>query len=153
MKVAVRPMARTDVSDVAAMESASFSTPWEASTFQRLLQEPSVELTVMTGAGALIGYSVLWCVLDEGEIANIAIAEEHRGAGLGRRLLEATLDRARGRGVRSVFLEVRASNTAARAMYTSRGFSEIGVRRGYYDAPREDALVLKLELDTDELDR
>lgn len=149
MSVAVRPMAAGDVAAVAALEATAFSSPWLPETFHKLLDRPGAVLTVMTDGDGLVGYSVLWCVVDQGEIANIAIAEERRGEGLGRRLLEDTLERAAAAGVRSLFLEVRASNGAARALYASRGFREIGVRRDYYDAPREDALVLKLELEPD----
>lgn len=135
-----------DVDRVAELEAASFTSPWRAETFQRLVDRPGAELWVIEAEGELLAYAVLWCVLDQAELANIAVAPAFRGQGVGGRLLDHVLDAARERGARSMFLEVRESNHAARRMYASRGFQEIGVRRGYYSAPAEDARVLKLQL-------
>ncbi len=141
--ISIRALRSEDVEAVAAIEREAFTTPWEPRTFAGLLDRSGVELVVMTDAtDAVIGYSVLWCILDQGELANIAIAPGFRGRGLGARLLEHVLERARARGVRKVFLEVRASNEAAHALYARFGFEEVGRRRGYYERPQEDALVL-----------
>lgn len=142
----IRPMAPGDVEEVAALEAATFSTPWRASTFLRLLGRPGAELRVLEEDGQLLAYAVLWCILDEGELANIAVIPEARGRGLGGELLDHLLELARRRGVRRLFLEVRESNDAAHRLYASRGFQQIGVRKAYYDHPREDARVLELRL-------
>lgn len=142
----IRPMAPTDVNAVAALEASAFSTPWSADTFLRLLDRPGAELHVMEEGGSLVGYGVLWCILDQGELANIAIAPEARGRGLGGRLLAHFVAVARRRGVRRLFLEVRQSNAVALRLYSSRGFEEIGRRRDYYERPKEDALVLELKI-------
>ncbi len=140
---AVREMTAADVEQVAAIERASFSTPWPAPAFREMLEREGVELLVLDdGEGGVIGYAVLWCVLDEGELANIAVAEGWRGRALGALLLAAILDRAVEVGVRRLFLEVRESNHVARKLYRSRGFVEIGRRADYYREPREDARVL-----------
>mgnify|MGYP001827379316 FL=1 len=143
----VRSMRAADVQSVVAIERAAFTTPWSAPTFTALLARPRAEMLVLELPGAgVVGYAILWCVLDEGELANIAIREEHRGRGLGALLLDQVVVAARARGVRSIVLEVRESNLRARAMYASRGFGEVGRRRDYYDDPREDALVLRSEI-------
>ena len=143
----VRRMRLSDVADVAAIEARVFSTPWEASTFQSLLERPSAELRVLDDAEAgVVGYAVVWCILDQGEVANIALAPGHRGRGLGARLLDAMLGVARKRGVKSMYLEVRVSNDAARALYERFGFHRVGTRQDYYEAPREDALVMMKRL-------
>jgi len=85
---------------------------------------------------------VLWCIHDQGELANIAVIPELRDRGLGAYLLDHVLEVARDRGVESLYLEVRVSNVRARSMYRSRGFEEIGVRKDYYEQPREDARIL-----------
>jgi len=140
-------MRAEDVLAVVSIESEAFSTPWQAETFTGLLGRDGIELLVLEDpAEGVVGYAVLWCVLDQGELANIAVTPALRGRGLGARLLEAVLDAARGRGVRSLYLEVRESNVAARALYASSGFSEMGRRRRYYRRPVEDALVLRLVL-------
>lgn len=142
----VRRMRLADVKAVVALEEAAFTTPWQASTFQSLLERPSAELWVMEDDGAVVGYAVVWCILDQGEVANIAVAETHRGRGLGARLLGEMLDVARARGVKTMYLEVRGSNAAGRRLYERFDFREVGRRKNYYDAPREDALVLMRRL-------
>lgn len=147
--IRVRDLAQGDIASVVALESASFSTPWNEETFRKLLERPGAELLALDDSGEVIGYAVLWCVLDQGELANIAIRSDRRGEGLGRRLLGATLARAVERGVRTVFLEVRESNLAARTLYADVGFEELGRRPDYYREPREDARVLRIELPGD----
>src|SRR5690606_33664105 len=93
-------------------------------------------------AGEVLGYSVVMVVMDEGELANIAVAERARRLGVGRQLLASLLHDARAAGVRSMFLEVREWNVGARALYESFGFEPMGRRRGYYRNPDEDALLL-----------
>lgn len=142
-----RPLGAGDIDAVFAIEASAFTTPWQPETFEGLLGRDTVEMVVMTHqATEVIGYAVLWCILDQGELANLAIVPERRGKGLGSHLLRHVLDVAARRGVRKFFLEVRASNVAAIALYEGFGFSEIGVRRGYYDNPREDALVMAVSL-------
>ena len=139
----VRPMLESDLDRVTAIETASFSTPWKAATFRTLLDRSGAVLRVLeTPLLPVAGYAVLWCILDQGELANIAIAPELRDRGLGSFLLDRMTVEARSRGVESLYLEVRVSNFRARAMYGSRGFEEIGVRRDYYEKPREDARIL-----------
>lgn len=139
----LREMREADVERVTAIETASFSTPWKAATFRTLLDRPGAILRVLETADVPIaGYAVLWCILDQGELANIAVAPELWGRGLGAFLLDRMTEEARARGVESLYLEVRVSNFRARAMYGSRGFEEIGVRRDYYEKPREDARIL-----------
>ena len=137
-----------DIPRVVELERASFGSPWNAGTFARILESEHVEIWVVEepDAPTLIAYAVLWCVSDQGELANIAVAPEARGRGLGGRLLDWILQVALGRGVETLYLEVRESNAAARGLYESRGFREAGRRRGYYDNPREDAMVLVLDL-------
>jgi ribosomal-protein-alanine N-acetyltransferase len=143
MGATVRAMAEADVERVTEIEHASFSTPWKAQTFRTLLGRSGAVLRVLeTPELAVAGYAVLWCILDQGELANIAIAPEMRSRGLGAFLLDRITEEARGRGVESLYLEVRVSNFRARAMYGSRGFEQIGVRRDYYEKPREDARIL-----------
>jgi ribosomal-protein-alanine N-acetyltransferase len=143
----VRPMEAGDVERVVAIEAASFSTAWKPDTFRGLLGRPGAELWVLDEPeDGVIGYSVLWCILEQGELANLAIADGHRGRGLGAFLLDKTLALGRKRGVEVVYLEVRESNEPAIGLYNRFGFAQIGVRKRYYDSPREDALVMMLRL-------
>jgi len=140
-------MAPGDVAAVARMEAATFSTPWREETFHSLLRRPGVELWVADLGGEVAAYAILWCILEEGELANIAVRDDLRGRGIGSRLLDCMVDVARGVGVRKIYLEVRESNEGALRLYGGRGFVEIGVRKGYYERPREDARVLQLTFD------
>jgi len=145
--VAVRPFEARDVAAVAALEAASFSQPWSAETFARMVGQGSTVVRVVEREGEIIGYGILLLAIDEAEVANIAIRRDLRGCGFGACLLDAMLEHARGCGVTRVVLEVRESNEAALSLYASRGFETIGRRAGYYDAPREDARVLALQWD------
>lgn len=145
--VAVRKMRAADVEAVAAIEAEAFASPWSAETFASLLDRTSLELLVLEDAReGVIGYAVLWCILEQGELANVAVTPRLRGRGLGKYLLSRVLEVARARGVETIFLEVRPSNERAVELYRRLGFAEVGRRKGYYEHPREDALVMRARL-------
>lgn len=139
----IRPATAGDLAAVVAIERASFGDPWPASAFADLLREGRMLFVVAEQGGAVAGYAIAWFVAGSGELANIAVAPERRGHGIGAALLERVLDAARAQGAGETFLEVRESNAAARGLYASRGFAEVGRRRGYYRRPDEDAIVLR----------
>lgn len=149
----VRPAARDDLTRVHEIERAAFSDPWSFQSFADLLANPRVLFAVAEREsrqgepGGVVGYVVAWFVVDEAEVANVAVAPEARGQGVGARLLDEALDAARRKGSASVYLEVRDSNAPARALYASRGFVQIARRRRYYRRPVEDALVMRRALD------
>jgi ribosomal-protein-alanine N-acetyltransferase len=147
----VRPVASGDLGQIVQIEQASFSDPWRQRSFASLIGDARVFFAAATDGGqGVLGYVVAWFVIDEGEIANLAVAPGARGRGVGATLLDAAIEVARARGVAAVFLEVRESNAAARRLYASRGFTEIGRRRHYYRRPTEDALVLRLTVERPE---
>lgn len=144
--VRIRPMTRGDVPAVIAIERSSFATPWTESTFRSLLERKGTGLWVAVTAAEreeVVGYAVVWAVLEQAELGNVAVAEAFRRRGLATRLVHAVVDWLRVQGVRELYLEVRESNAAARALYQGLGFRPIGRRKGYYSRPREDALVLR----------
>jgi [ribosomal protein S18]-alanine N-acetyltransferase len=144
MAITVRDMTADDVLRVAEIEQRSFSDAWPASAFLELLGRGYARLRVAEDAAAVVwGYCVLLRAADEGDIANICSAPEVRGGGVGGRLLDDALSAADASAVSAVYLEVRASNAAARGLYESRGFRVVGRRRDYYQHPTEDALVLR----------
>lgn len=143
----IRPAVAEDLDRIRDIEVVSFSDPWTRQAFARLIGDRRVHFAVAClPDGSVAGYVVAWFVMDEGEIANLAVAPEARGRHFGAALLDDTVRRARARGTTAVYLEVRDSNEQARALYASRGFSEVGRRRRYYRKPVEDALVLRLVL-------
>ena len=143
--IEIRTLVPGDVDAVVAIETEAFTTPWQADTFASLIDRDGVELIVMVDeSDIVIGYAVLWCILDQGELANLALSPARRGAGLGSHLLRHVVGVAAARGVQKLFLEVRASNARAIELYTRFGFEDVGLRRAYYDHPREDARVMRL---------
>lgn len=140
--VVLRPARERDVARMASIEAACFSDPWPASAFDSLLESHTTRVTVATIDDVAVGYSVVFQVADESELANVAVDASARRRGVARTLVGALLDRATREGVLSMFLEVRESNAAARALYAAFGFTGMTRRRGYYRHPDEDALVL-----------
>jgi len=147
MIVSIDTAQKDDVAAISEIERAAFSDPWSARSFRDALEHPSVYFgCARSDAGEVLGYVVAWFVADEGEIANLAVAPEGWGRGIGRALLDAALAEATQRGIESVYLEVRDSNARARHLYQSRGFEEVGRRSKYYRRPLEDAIVLRRTL-------
>lgn len=144
--VAVRRMVDSDLTAVMAIEKAAFSSPWTLATFAGLLRRENTRLWVVEVAGRVVGYAAVWIVADQAELGDIAVEHAYRGHGIGTTLLKTVLDEMATSGVRELFLEVRVSNEAAQRLYTRHGFEEVGRRRDYYTAPKEDALVLRRQV-------
>lgn len=148
--VVLRRAEANDVEQVEAIERAAFSDPWTLTAFRNLLRRDEVQFDVALApellAPRVLGYSVLYLMGDEADLANIAVAADVQRGGVGRQLLWHAVDAARHRGVRDMWLEVRESNVAARALYAREGFAEVGRRTRYYVRPVEDALILRRTL-------
>ena len=143
LSVSLRPMEPGDIEPVMSIERRAYDFPWTPGIFRECLRAGYCAWT-FASHDEVVGYSVMSVYLDESHVLNICIDPRYHGCGLGERLLEHMMNVARQHGALNVFLEVRPSNTSARALYQKSGFVEIGVRRGYYPAERgrEDALVL-----------
>jgi [ribosomal protein S18]-alanine N-acetyltransferase len=142
--VTIEPAIRSDLAGIAELEAAAFSDPWSPASFESVLAEPAAYMAVARDADAgIVGYLVAWFAADEGEIANLAVREPTRRRGIGAALLDGALAESLRRGAENLYLEVRESNDAARRLYASRGFEEIGRRRRYYRRPEEDAIILR----------
>ena len=136
------------------IESLSFAEPWTEEMFlHELNSELNSELIVESlvarvdeGSGERItGFLCAWVVCGELHINNIGVHPSYRRRGIASQLLEEVLRRARAKEVTVGYLEVRASNEAAAAMYKRYGFQPIGRRRNYYDHPQEDAIVMRMK--------
>jgi [ribosomal protein S18]-alanine N-acetyltransferase len=166
-ELVIRALRIEDLGDVVHIERAAFSDPWSHNSFASLLAGPHARAaaavmrtrrvdggtTPTAGSNAasgpasdpadrLVGYVIAIVAGDDGEIVNIAVSPEARRSGVGAALLDHALREVEAEGVGRLYLEVRESNAAARALYTSRNFREIGRRRRYYRQPSEDAIVL-----------
>ena len=142
-----RPMLVPDIAAVAAVERASYLFPWSEGVFRDCVRVGYL-CRVVEADGEVAGYGIMSFGAGEAHILNICIRSDLRGAGVGRKLMDFLLERARDEYMQEVFLEVRPSNAVAIRLYETLGFTRVGVRKSYYQATggREDALVYKLEL-------
>jgi ribosomal-protein-alanine N-acetyltransferase len=150
----LRPAAESDLIEIVRIERSCFADPWSEESFRRLLAaQPAIFLVaVFPPESAVAAYAIAFAVGEDGELLNVAVEPERRGKGLAGQMVDALLIELAARGVRTAFLEVRESNQAARALYGSRGFTEIGRRTAYYRRPVEDALVMRRVLEVAEGD-
>ena len=149
MALRIEPMRAEDLEEVLAIEHASFSLPWTAEMFAGDMgRDDLAEILVARLAEAgdpapVAGFLCYWIVQDEMHINNLAVAPRWRRRGIAGALLTLSLARARTRGARHAFLEVRASNLAAQTLYRRAGFAAVGTRRRYYSQPVEDAVLMR----------
>jgi ribosomal-protein-alanine N-acetyltransferase len=137
-----------DSARLAEIDAASNPSPWNAAAFEETLRRAH-GLVVHDTGDCVTGFVVFTIVADECEVLGLAVEAQSRRRGLGRALLEAALERGAAGGAQRCFLEVRAANKPARALYAACGFAVDGRRKGYYrdgDGAREDALLLSREL-------
>lgn len=143
----LRPASSADIPAFARLERVSFSDPWTPEQLQEAMNwTGAVALVAEDSDGAVAGYVLGRVVVDEAEILSIAADPAMRRSGIGGALLRAAVAAMAERGAHAVWLEVRVSNDAARAMYLRAGFLAAGLRKSYYRRPVEDALVLRRDL-------
>lgn len=144
---ALRPMTVPALEGVMAIEEAIYPFPWSRGNFVDSIAAGYLAWTLNGVDGELIAYCVAMRGAAELHLLNITVTTAAQRRGHARRLLAELVAKARGEGMETLWLEVRASNQVARAVYLCMGFSEVGVRRNYYPAPagtREDAIVMSL---------
>lgn len=147
MKVRIVPMNGDHLDEVAAMERVCFPDPWSRNMLaEELENDLAAFLAALDEQGAVAGYAGLQVILDEGYILNIAVRPDCRRRGVAGQLLQVFIDFAKGNKLAFLTLEVRASNYAAIALYGSRGFRGTGRRKNYYEHPKEDAVIMTLDL-------
>ena len=145
MRYEIVPMDRSHLESIAALERQCFSAPWSIPMREGEVFNPQARVGVGGGEnGPGLGYAGLQVVLDEGYIANIAVDPKWRRQGLAGELLEVYCRFAQAH-LAFLTLEVRASNEAAIALYVKHGFVQAGVRKNYYQDPKEDALIMTRE--------
>ncbi len=141
-EILIRRMTVDDVDGVAAVEAATFPTPWSQDAFASEMKNVAARYLVAEKDGKIIGFAGAWIILDESHITNIAVLREERGQGVGRRLTEGLLQYLSNLGAAYATLEVRKSNEIAQNLYVSLGFIKLGVRKRYYEDNGEDALIM-----------
>ena len=141
-EIIIRRMTLSDVDGVAAVEAATFPTPWSREAFVSEMKNVAARYLVAEKDGKVIGYAGAWIILDESHITNIAVLKEERGQGIGRQLTHGLMQYLSNLGAAYATLEVRRSNEVAQNLYKSLGFIKLGVRKRYYEDNGEDALIM-----------
>jgi len=144
MNINIRKLNTQDVQAVSAIEEATFSMPWPASAFEEMAKMENALYLVAEIKGRIAGCCGLTKILDEGNINNVVVAEAFRGEGVACMLLSELIRQGRELGIRAFTLEVRESNKAAVHVYEKLGFISEGIRPGFYDKPKENALIMWL---------
>ena len=138
----IREMQIDDLEQVISIEERLFSKPWTLNGFFSFFVREDALFLVAEEGGEILGYCGVLTALDQGDVLNVGVRPDLQGQGIGRRLVGALIKKMDERGVASLYLEVRTSNQAAIDLYEASGFKEVGRREGYYEAPREDAVLM-----------
>ena len=145
----IKAMCQKDIPEVLRLEREAFGQmAWHAEDFESAISSKcDFPLVIQAGTDSigLAGYAVLRIIAPEAEIENICVAPACRRSGVGETLMEEMLHLAAERGADRVFLEVRAHNEPAKALYLKKGFAESYRRRNYYQGPTEDAIIMMKE--------
>ncbi|MCL5063144.1 MAG: ribosomal protein S18-alanine N-acetyltransferase [Nitrospiraceae bacterium] len=144
--VYIREMYSDDIPDVVKIERLSFTTPWSETSFQSEIYSKHSITRVAELSGVIVGYVCVKHIADECHLLDLAVHPDYRKCGIATMLLDNVMQGLRIEGCRFFYLEVRASNYAARKLYEKFGFNMVGTRKGYYANPTEDAVIMMLEL-------
>lgn len=138
----IQNAAPEDLEQLKNLEEQCFSIPWTREQLESQLPDEHHCFILAKENNQVLGYVGMMYVLDEGYISNVAVAPEARRRGIGDNLIEVLMKRARELSLSFVTLEVRESNMAAISLYKKHGFQMVGLRKKYYDLPKEDAILM-----------
>ena len=135
-----------DIKYIAELEAKTFSDAWTEQSVRDTFEQKQAFITVAEDAGKLIGYCIIYYVMDEAEIARIATRDAVRRKGVGKGLLNYTCSCCREKQIERLLLDVRESNEGAIAFYQNYGFQTDGMRKNFYEMPKEDAVLMSMSL-------
>lgn len=141
----IETMKPSHVSQIAALEARCFSAPWDEGSLAAELENPLALWLVAAEGDRVLGYVGSQTVLGESDMMNLAVHPDYRRQGIAEKLVTALISTLAEQGSRCLTLEVRTSNTAAKALYGKLGFSQVGCRKNYYSKPKEDGDILRKE--------
>lgn len=141
-----RKITEQDIECVAKLEKEIFSDAWSILSIRDTFQQPQAFITIAEADGIIAGYCIVYYVMDEGEIARIAVNEKFRRQGIGCGILDYTCECCKEKQIARLLLDVRESNKDARAFYQKYGFQEDGVRKGFYEQPKENAVLMSRQI-------
>lgn len=146
-EIIIRRLHKEHLAGILEIEQLSFASPWSKEAYLRELTEN--QLAYYYGCfmdERLLAFAGFWLIVDEGHIANVAVHPDARGQGMGELLVRSIITACQAMGGKSMTLEVRESNMAARNLYRKLGFHKAGRRVQYYTDNQEDALIMWLEI-------
>ena len=138
-------MSDAHLADIAELEKLCFSRPWSVASLREELTNPQAHFLAAVIGGKTAGYIGVQEICGEGYITNVAVFPEYRRQGVASALLDKAAEGARSRDCDFLTLEVRTGNEAAVSLYKRHGFGPAGIRKGFYEAPAEDALIMTLK--------
>ena len=147
----IKQASKDDVDALCVIESACFNTPWTRIGFADFFENECSLCLIASIDGCVVGYVGMYIIDDVCEITNIATLPEYRKRKVATSLMNELIDICKARSVRRVILEVRASNLTAISFYKKIGFYEVGIRKGYYKNPKEDAVLMDCKTDGENL--
>ncbi len=157
----IREMILEDVPQAVEIETQCFSQPWSEKSFQDSLaredtlflvceeqnsEKAQKSLGVFGNHSCITGYIGMYISFEEADITNVAVSPSHRQKGYGNALVASAIQKAKEKQIERIFLEVRVSNLPAIALYKKMGFENLGVRKNFYDYPKEDAYIMGCEI-------
>lgn len=139
----IRKAEPRDVHDMAELEKICFASPWsEESLYHEIIRNDMALYIVAEDGGRIVGYAGIWLIVDEGHITNVAVHPDYRRRHIGEAIVSTILAEAETAGAVRQTLEVRRSNAPAQGLYAKFGFMAAGVRKGYYEDNKEDAIIM-----------
>lgn len=145
--VTVRSVLPEDANQLSLIEESCFTIPWSINNMKESINNKNYYFYGAEISGVLVGYIGMIVILDEADITNVAVLPSHRGAHIGTQLLDHLKSCARAMGISSIHLEVRGSNACGIHVYEQQGFLIMGRRKDYYHNPKEDAIIMAVNLD------
>lgn len=142
MDIIIRQMTEADVVQVAALEAANFSMPWSEKAFYEQLNNKYALYMVAVYNEKVLGVCGLLESFGEADICNVSVEHSYQNKGIATGMLEALMQEGSKRGIIAYTLEVRAGNSSAIHLYEKLGFVSEGIRPGFYDKPKEDAVIM-----------
>lgn len=135
-------MSYDHITEIKKISDLSFSIPWSIESLEKELNNNHAKYIVAKLGDTVIGYGGLWLILDEAHITNIAIHPDYRRHGIADIILDTLIDICKANSIEGITLEVRNSNMAAISLYKKHGFIVEGIRKNYYDNPKEDGYIM-----------
>lgn len=141
-RLQLRRMQKQDAATAAALEAGCLTEAWSEKSYQDALTNPAAFYVAAELEGKMAGCCGYWQSFEEADICNVAVARDCRRLGIAEQMLVFLMEHAQSRGVSAFTLEVRDSNAAAVLLYEKLGFVTEGIRKNFYDNPKEDARIM-----------